>query len=146
MPSREHTTGVFSNIESLVAQFIAKTLPKPEWTHEAHLCVGLWHVMHFGAEPAMSLLRERIRSYNESVGTQNTETSGYHETITRFYVLMIGKFLSQTDRNQSVDQLATQLIARYGSRELPLQYYSLGLLFSPTARMSWAEPDLRNLD
>jgi hypothetical protein len=108
-----------------------------------HTCAsGLWHVLHHGEQKAMDLLRERIRAYNESVGTLNTETNGYHETITKFYVMKIDRFLATADRTLSIDELAVQLLARYGGRDLPLTYYSCGLLFSTQARLHWVEPDL----
>ena len=129
----------------LVQRFIAGVLPKTEWTHEAHLRVGLWHVLNHGAKQAMTLLRERIRAHNESVGTANTSTGGYHETITKFYVVVIEKFLSEADHTLSFEDLATQLIMRYGHRELPLRYYSRDLLFSVTARLNWVEPDLQKI-
>ena len=47
-------------IERLVAAFIDCTLPKVEWTHEAHLRVGLWHRLHMPAELVLGTLRERI--------------------------------------------------------------------------------------
>jgi hypothetical protein len=131
---------------SLVEQFIARTLPKARWTHEAHLRVGLWHVLNHGAVDAMTLLRERIRAYNESVGTQNTETSGYHETITQFYVLIIDKFLAHADRQLPMDELSALLLENYGERELALQYYSREVLFSANARLNWVEPDRRLID
>lgn len=130
----------------LIEQFLAKTLPKTQWTHEAHLRVGLWHVVNYGTEEAMSLLRERIRAYNESVGTQNTDTSGYHESITRFYVLIITKFLCSVNRNVSIDQMSDQLITAYGDRNLPLKYYSREKLFSTEARLHWLEPDKCSID
>lgn len=126
---------------ALVEQFLAGTLPKSQWTHEAHLRVGLWHVKHHGADVAMNLLRKRIRAYNESVGTENTDSSGYHETITQFYVLMITRFLSTVDPDMSIDRMSDQLIANYGDRNLSLTYYSKELLFSREARLRWVEPD-----
>jgi hypothetical protein len=122
---------------------IERTLPKSEWTHEAHLRVGLWHVVHHGPAAALELLRARISAYNVSVGTLNTDTSGYHETITRFYVMVIERFLSDEDRAADLDQLAGRLIAALGDRRLPLRHYSEQRLFSVVARHSWVDPDLR---
>ena len=122
---------------------IDRTLPKHQWTHHAHLRAGLWHVMEHGPIAALELLRARISTYNQSVGTANTDTSGYHETITRFYVIVIERFLSTADRSLDLDALAEQLIAACGDRRLPLHHYSESRLFSPVARRSWVEPDLR---
>ena len=129
--------------ERIARGLIDRTLPKAEWTHHAHLRAGLWHVMQHGPIVALDLLRVRISSYNESVGTANTDSSGYHETLTRFYVTVIDRFLSAADRGADMDALAQQLIALHGDRRLPLHYYSESRLFSPVARRSWVEPDLR---
>jgi hypothetical protein len=129
--------------ERIARGLIDRTLPKPEWTHHAHLRAGLWHVIEYGPVVALELLRARISAYNESVGTANTDTSGYHETLTRFYVTVIDRFLSTADRALDLDALAGQLIAAHGDRRLPMHYYSESRLFSPVARRSWVEPDLR---
>lgn len=129
--------------ERIARALVDRTLPKSEWTHHAHLRAGLWHVKEHGAIKALELLRVRISSYNESVGTANTDTSGYHETITRFYVTVIDRFLAKVDRDVDLDTLAAQLITAHGDRRLPLHHYSEGRLFSPVARRSWVEPDLR---
>lgn len=129
-------------LEDLVACFLDRNLPKPEWTHEAHLRVGLWHVFHLGAPEAMNALRERISRYNESVGGKNTETDGYHETITQFYVITIANFLREADHSRPLEELAEELIHYYGDRELPLRTYSKERLFSKEARLGYVEPDL----
>jgi hypothetical protein len=131
--------------ERIARGLIDRTLPKPEWTHQAHLRAGLWHVHQHGPFVALDLLRSRISAYNESVGTANTDTSGYHETLTRFYVVIIDRFLTAADRSQDLDVLAEQLIEQRGDRRLPLHHYSEARLFSVVARRAWVEPDLRSI-
>jgi hypothetical protein len=120
------------------------TLPKAEWTHHAHLRAGLWHVVTFGEAEATALLRERISRYNESVGTANSDTSGYHETLTVFYVKVIAAFIA-ADRGGELDAVAERLITSHGDRKLPLRHYSRALLFSTEARHAWVEPDVKGL-
>src|SRR5690349_14771897 len=108
--------------ERVARALIDRTLPKAEWTHHAHLRTGLCHVLQHGPIIALELLRARITAYNESVGTANTDTSGYHETITRFYVTIIDRFLASADRSLDADALAAQLIAAHGDRRLPLHH------------------------
>lgn len=134
-----------TEVERVARGLIDRTLPKSEWTHQAHLRAGLWHVRENGAVAALELLRRRIWAYNESVGTANTDTSGYHETLTRFYVTVIDRFLASADRSLDLDALAGQLIDTHGDRKLPLHYYSEQHLFSVAARRSWVEPDLKPL-
>jgi hypothetical protein len=137
---------MLSGTEELVEAFIACTLPKERWTHHAHLRVGLWHLLRHPAEEALALLRERIQRYNLSRGTMNTDHAGYHETITRFYVWIIGRFLGSADRSRALDELADELIRRCGHKDLPFQYYTRERLFSVTARRRWVEPDLAPLE
>jgi hypothetical protein len=130
---------------ALVAAFLAKTLPKPAWTHVAHLRVGLWHVRRLGEAAALRALRERIRAYNEAVGTANTDSSGYHETLTVFYVRLIADFLERSgaEADRADEELEASLIAQCGARDLPLEYYSRDRLFSVEARRAWVTPDLK---
>jgi hypothetical protein len=128
--------------DRIARALIERTLPKSEWTHHAHLRAGLWHLLRYPDDVALALLRERIRAFNESTGVANTETGGYHETITRFYLCVIRVFLDSADVARPPDELARELIERRGEHGLVLRHYSRGLLFSPEARRSWAEPDL----
>ena len=132
-----------NDVNRIAEAFLACTLPKAEWTHEAHLKVGLWHCLRYSADESLNLLRERIKRYNIATGVQNTDSSGYHETITRFYVWQIGHFLHETAHHESIDELADELIQRYGDRTLALTYWSRETLFSVRARLSWVEPDLQ---
>jgi hypothetical protein len=102
--------------------------------------------MYYGPEEALTLLRDRIRRYNVATGVANTDHAGYHETITRFYVGVIHRFLQSANHDCTVDQLADDLIQRWGDRGLPLRYYSRDRLFSVSARRQWVGPDLATLD
>lgn len=135
-----------SRTEQLVEAFLACTLPRQEWTHHAHLRVGLWHLLHLGPDEALAQLRERIQRYNLSIGGANTATSGYHETITRFYVWLIARFVASADRSLPLDTLADELIRCHGDRDLPLRYYTQDRLQSVAARLCWLEPDLLPLE
>jgi hypothetical protein len=131
--------------DRLVQEFVARTLPKTEWTHHAHLRVGLWHALRYPDDVALNLLRERIRAYNEATGVANTSSTGYHETITRLYVGVIRHFVNSIDPGRPIDELAAELIVRCGERDLPLNHYSRERLFSAQARLEWVEPDLKPL-
>jgi hypothetical protein len=92
-------------------------------------------------------LRRGISTYNESVGTANTDSDGYHETITAFYVWAIRKFVSEAAPGSSLLALANDLLAsRYAAGSFPFGYYSRDRLLSVTARRGWVDPDLASLD
>ena len=132
-------------IERLATAFIDCTLPKVEWTHEAHLRVGLWHRLQMPAEAALEVLRERISRYNVSQGGANTDTDGYHETITRLYVILIDRFVAADDGTRTPDELADALVAQLGPRNVPYRHYTHDRLFSVAARRAWVPPDLEPL-
>ena len=134
-----------ADVDALSAGLIDCTLPRPQWTHEAHLKAGLWHALHYAAPQALELLRSRICAYNVACGIANTPTSGYHETITHFYANVIDRFVQDADRSRPIDELATALINGLGARDLPLRFYSRERLLSTAARLEWLEPDLAAL-
>ncbi|MGF1589368.1 MAG: hypothetical protein ACFCU7_09010 [Pleurocapsa sp.] len=134
-----------SSTERIVAAFRACTLPRVEWTHQAHLQVGLWHLLHYSPSEALSRLRQGIKQYNISCGIENNKSQGYHETITQFYVCLINQFIRQTDCSQPIDLIAHKLINCCGNPSLLFKYYSRERLMSQTARKEWIEPDLMPL-
>jgi hypothetical protein len=134
----------FEAIESFIVAFEARTLPKPRWTHQAHLLVALWYNLRHKTDDALNIVRENIKRYNEAVGTQNTEASGYHETITVFYMWAVRKFIADANPGASLVELANSLIrGKCAAKSFPFEYYSRDLLLSSEARMKWIEPDLK---
>jgi hypothetical protein len=129
-------------IETFVRDFEACTLPKPRWTHHAHLLVGLWYLSkHIPAE-ALNIVRRRIRAYNVAVGTANTDNSGYHETLTRLYLNGIAAHMAR-HRGESLPKLLALLLETPLARsDWPLEFYSRERLYSVRARRQWIEPDL----
>lgn len=128
----------------IVAQFEAGTLPKEEWTHQAHLSVGLWYASHLPYEQALVVVREGILRLNAAHGVPTTATRGYHETITRFYLRVLCDYVANEEGSAVGDWAGrvARLLSRYGDRELPLRHYTKDRLMSPEARFGWVEPDL----
>jgi hypothetical protein len=131
-----------AEVERVVAGFMDGTLPHPEWTHRAHLTVALWYATHHDTAEALDLVRAGILRLNAAHGVPTTPTRGYHETITRFYMRVVRHFVEQEECGGDWAERANRLVARYGSRELPLRHYSEGVLKSAEARAGWVEPDL----
>jgi hypothetical protein len=137
------TPPFLANLDEFAARFCACEMTRAEWTHEAHLAMGAWHVDRYGAEEALIRLRTGIRSLNESFGNKNTAADGYHETITAAYVRLIGDFLGQCPANLSIEERASLLLeSPLARRDALLMYYSEGRLMSAHARARWVEPDL----
>jgi hypothetical protein len=131
-----------SEIDAFIAAFEGCTLPKEEWTHAAHLLTGACYVHALGADAATTAMRANVRRYNESVGGRNTETSGYHETVTVAWIKLLDALLQ---RAQPVDRaaFAARAVAFYApQRQIFARHYDFDLLQSTPARLGWIEPNL----
>jgi len=136
----------YNGIEKLVYQFEACVLPREEWTHHAHITVALWYLRHHSRPEATQLIRNGIQQYNLSCGVVTTETGGYHETITLFYIWAVDKFLNENDKNRPLEELLDEFITQHGHKSYPLEFYSRERLLSREARFGWVEPDLKALE
>ena len=125
---------------------LSRTLPRPEWTHEAHLAATTYLLLK---HPEIDLdveLPGIIRRYNESVGGVNSDSEGYHETITRVYLRGVRLFLAEADPREPLFELVNELLlSPMGRREWPLRFYSPQRLFSVDARREWVQPDLASI-
>ena len=132
-----------SQLEALAARFAAAAIPATEWTHETHLAMGAWHVARHGAEAALERLRAGIRALNAAHGTIDSDTRGYHETITCAYVRLIAAFLRARPAEEPLaDSLAALLASPLAARDVLTRHYSRPVLVSVAARRGWVEPDL----
>lgn len=121
---------------------LARTLPRPEWTHEAHLAATTYLLVRRRDIDLDADLPAIIRGYNESVGGVNDAMQGYHETITRTFLHGARLFLAARNLGEPLHELVNQLLlSPMGSREWPLRFYSPERLFSVEARRSFIAPD-----
>jgi len=135
-----------AEIERLGEGLLARSLERADWTHEAHLGATTYLVFR---RPDIDLDKELpgiIRRFNESVGGVNSDTEGYHETITRAFLAGVRLFLTEADLKDPLHNLVNELLlSPMGRRDWPLRFYSRPLLFSVEARRSFISPDLAAL-
>ena len=134
-----------AELDELVRRFDSLTLTKPEWTHAAHLAVGLWHVSRYGPNDALARLRRGIRRLNESHSTANSATSGYPETVTRAYAQLLAAFAERHGGESVARRLAHLYASPLAGRQVLLRFYSRARLESSEARLDWVEPDVAPL-
>lgn len=140
------STTEVDRIADLVARFLSAEVPASEWTHRAHVTVGTALVHQHGPEQALTIMREGILRLNRAHGTPETPTRGYHETITRAYLVLIARLLSGLPAADLAHRVAAAVEGPLGSREVLLGYYSRDRLMSLEARQQWQPPDLRPLE
>jgi len=125
---------------------LARTLPRADWTHEAHLAATTYLLTRRRDVNLDRDLRAIISGYNESVGGVNDDTQGYHETITRAFLHGVRLFLVEADKDEPLHELVNELLlSPMGRRDWPLRFYSAERLFSIEARRKFVAPDLTAL-
>jgi hypothetical protein len=135
-----------AEIERVARGLLDRSLPKPEWTHAAHFAATLWLMRHRQDLDLLAALPWIIRAYNESVGGRNTDSEGYHETITQASIRVARAFLADRPQGEPLHATVAALMAsRFGRSEWILLHWSRERLFSVEARRGWVEPDLAPL-
>jgi hypothetical protein len=125
---------------------LARTLPRAEWTHEAHLAACCCLTAEYPGFVPERDLPHAIRAYNEAVGGVNSDTEGYHETITQVFVRTVRAHLAERPGDMLAERVNALLASERGRRDWPLRHYSPELLFSVAARRTFVEPDLGPLE
>ncbi len=134
-----------AQVMGVIEGFRTHSLPHAAWTHQAHLAVGLWYVQRHGEEAAKALLRAEIRSYNQAVGTPNSDTRGYHETVTLFYVWAAARYLERASAAPLLALVNGFVGDPIASKSAIFVFWTRERLFSVAARRDWLEPDLAPL-
>lgn len=113
----------------------------PALANAIHAATGIRvHELPIKNTPALARTREGILRYNAAVGVENTDTSGYHETLTRFRATV----LQDATRGCADEwQAACHAVERFGEdRDLHTLFYSFDVVRSIEARRGWIAPDV----
>lgn len=144
----EAFTGPFVSDDDLAAiahGVMDLTLPKARWTHRAHFAAALWLLARRPDIDAPRVMPGLIRAYNEATNTPNTDTGGYHETITQASLRAASSFL-ESHRGKPLFAVCNALMeSGFGKSDWLLAYWTKERLFSVEARRRWVEPDLKPL-
>jgi hypothetical protein len=133
-----------ADIDRIGLGVLHRTLPKKDWTHAAHFAAAFW-ILRKSDMDAMREMPDLIRAYNEATGVANTDTTGYHETITLASLRAAKDWLARRSGRPLHEMLNELLASEYGRSDWLLAYWSKPVLFSVAARGTWVEPDLKPL-
>lgn len=125
---------------------LARSLPREDWTHEAHLASCTWIVRDRLDIDPVTDMSGIISGYNVAAGGVNDDTQGYHETITQVYIAGVKAHLAEVGGEIQLHEAVNMLLlSARGRRDLPLRFYSKELLFSIPARREFVPPDRASL-
>ncbi|MBA2587215.1 MAG: hypothetical protein H0U98_01175 [Alphaproteobacteria bacterium] len=133
-------------IHHLGEGLMACSLRREEWTHTAHFAAALW-LMRYRTElePAIAM-PGLIRAFNEAVGGVNSDTAGYHETITLASLRAARGVFDSFPADVLVWRIVNALMkTNFANPNWLLEYWTRDRLMSVDARRAWLEPDLKPL-
>ena len=135
-----------AEIERIALGFCTWTLAKEEWTHRAHFSTALWLMLRRPDVVPERDMPGMIRAYNESVGGVNSDSAGYHETITVASLKAARAVLAGLPGGTSpAEAFAALMASPMADKDWLFAHWSRERLMSAEARRGWVEPDLKPL-
>ena len=132
-----------SEIELVVRGFETCETAGDAFTHAQHLTVGLCYLMEGDEAAALIRMREGLLRF---LADKGEDLGKYNETITLFWLKLIGQFLKRTEAPMTLLDSANAVINSFNDSRLVFDYFSEGLLRSEAAKKSWLPPDLKPVE
>jgi hypothetical protein len=133
--------------DELLNAWESLSLPFDEWTHRAHVKVAFTYLMRHPFAEALSKMRSGVKAYNARNEVPENSTSGYNETTTHAFMVLILATLNAYGRSHPTPNGDTfcdvhpQLMTRHCLR----LFYSPEHRMHPLAKTQFIEPDLAPL-
>jgi flavin reductase (DIM6/NTAB) family NADH-FMN oxidoreductase RutF len=128
-------------LERFVEEWETGVLPRRCWTHTAHVAIAAYYNFAYPSEEAFQRTKSGIVHYNTCVGTPNTDDSGYHETLTRFWSEVVGDFVRRRQLESQFDAVRYAVDVLGEDRDRHRLYYSFDVVRDRRARREWVPPD-----
>ncbi len=126
--------------DALWDAFTNATLPEKEWTHRGHLRVAWMYSQRYSLDEAHVLMRVGIIRLNAFHGLVETAARGYHETITRVWLVLVRALMKEQPAATSAEFVDAG--GAWLAREALFGHYSRDRLMSLEARARFVEPDV----
>jgi hypothetical protein len=124
---------------ALLAGFESRAIPATEWTHEAHLRIAWLLARDRPLDDAHIMFRVGLLKLNDSHGVPESPMRGYHETITRAWLAVVGGAAHRDAAPDSMTFLSRH--PEFMDKKYLSRHYSPERLMSVAARARWTEPD-----
>jgi len=132
-----------AEIEDVVRRFESCTYTPEEFFHARHLTVAAWYFLQLDFDAAAERMSESLRRFIRHHGKM-----GYHETITAFWLRLVGHHVRKARENAShrdVVTIVNAIMSRLADKNLIYEHYSRELIGSPDAKARCVAPDLKPL-
>ena len=126
--------------DDFVTAFLSGSLPPTQFHHRDHVRLTWALVRLTGAEAAMKRVTSGIRYF----ATRHGHAEKYHETMTRFWVLLVGHMVAARPDITTFDEFLAAFPILL-DKDLPYRHWRRETILSPDARARWVEPDIQAL-
>jgi hypothetical protein len=130
----------------LLERFERCAIPRPDWTHRAHVQIAYLHVKAYPLADALARLRCGIQALNAANGVEEGPRSGYNETITVAFLRLVECAFRIYD--SATPPTSNEFCDRHPelmSPKVMKLFYSPIVLGNPRSKVEFLEPDLAKL-
>ncbi len=129
--------GVTAADDRFLAAFTAGEIANQDFHHRDHLRLAWIQIRRLGLPHALEAVTAAIRQFAAGHGHGDR----YHETMTRFWLLVVAMGISRHPTLAFDELLAAE--PHLVDKNLPYRHWSRERMGSEDARQRWVEPDLR---
>jgi hypothetical protein len=123
--------------DEFLLRFHESNLPGEEFRHRGHLRLAWLVLSRHSKDDAEKIVAREIQQF----AVANGASGRYHDTLTRFWVRLVGHAMENAKEAGSIDEL----LARFPfllDKNLPYRHWRGETFNSDLARAGWVEPDL----
>lgn len=135
-----HTYRSEAEIEQVARGFESCITGKDNFSHQDHLAVAVWYLRQ-DERQALNLMRASLHRFLDHYDCR----ANYHETLTRFWILLVQRTLADVAPNLPILEATNAVVSQLKDSRIVFEYYSKELVESAAARERWVEPDLQSL-
>jgi hypothetical protein len=122
---------------ALVEAFETGAIAPSEFSHAAHIAVGLAYLAESPPAEATDRMRDALGNF-----MRHHALTGYHETLTVFWIRLLAHLAATRYRALPLWERINRAVASHGSKRPVEAHFSPALVASPEARARWVEPDV----
>ena len=130
--------------QAFLQQFEAAAIPAARWMHRDHVRIAYLYLRDRSFDDALARLRTGIQALNVANGGVNSDTAGYHETITVAWARLVAAALARVGRCEDFESFVAENVELLDKERLR-SHYTKDLLTGSAARGAFVDPDLAPL-
>jgi hypothetical protein len=129
------------SLTAFIEAFENGTYPKESWTHQAHVVMAAHYLTSYPICEATRIIRALIPAYNVAQGGKNTDESGYHETLTIFWIWVVAGYLASLPEGMPRLKMIGAAAERFGQESAyHRRFYGHNVIGDVEARRVWVPP------